>query len=200
MYLKSNQQKNSARALIFALILALTAEEASCQCLVDRCTTCPDTTNLLCTTCATGWYRVQMKGGDRTYSACWSYWRLVYSIVAFIIFLMTLCLCMFLCYYLGLQSKDVIEQPKREKIEAKSEILVNPPQTPTQVVQEPVSPIRVVQQPPNQVRVVQQPPSQDRVIQQPATPVRVLQAQPATPVRVIQPTPPVRVIKQPRAF
>lgn len=67
------------------------------NCTVDKCELCVDNTSLTCATCMTGWYKKTYRGGNKSYDACWSIWKLVLLILGLLCLSCCCAACMMYC-------------------------------------------------------------------------------------------------------
>lgn len=108
---------------------------ANCQCLVDNCKTCPNTTELTCTACNSGWYLRTFSGGDKEYNACWRLWKLIVGIIGAALSYCLCGLCCYLCRRKGLQdrTKSRIRRRTEAPLETETQpIKQNSPRQPVQ--------------------------------------------------------------------
>ena len=73
----------------------------STTCLVDRCASCPDFTNLTCTACKSGYYLRSYSDGTKPYNACWSVSKLLLFMFSMLLLSLLACTLCYLCYKCG---------------------------------------------------------------------------------------------------
>jgi hypothetical protein len=169
---------------------------SNAQCKVDQCAVCPDTTNILCTTCRSGYYLRTFTGGDKTYNACWSIAKLILSLLGLLLLSYCCCGLCYLCYKLGLQSnvrrargyappkyyrRPVVAQPQPVVV-ARPAPVVQPRVVRPRPIARPVVQPRVVSPRVATPRVVS-----PRVVSPRAVTPRVVSPRVASPARVRQP-------------
>lgn len=199
--MKHLQSNAMMKTLNFLLLISW----INAQCLVDNCKTCPNTTDITCTACNSGYYLRTFSGGDKEYNACWRTWKLVLASIGALLSYCLCGLCCYLCRQRGLKDRRRPRVKTATKpLEQESELITTdrPPQkqpvvaktfTPRKTEPTQVSPPRqVVRQPvPAPVYVPTQSTPQ---------PVRYIRANPPpAPARPIyrQPQPVIRNQPQP---
>lgn len=55
------------------------------NCTVDKCVRCVDPREITCADCDSGWYKRTFRGGNKSYDACWSIWKLALFIVGMLL-------------------------------------------------------------------------------------------------------------------
>ena len=80
-------------------------------CLVDRCASCPDFTNLTCTACNSGYYLRSYTSGTKPYNACWSVSKLLLLMFSLLLLGLLGCTLCYLCYKCGQKASNVRGNP-----------------------------------------------------------------------------------------
>lgn len=156
------------------------------NCTVDKCATCVDPVQLTCATCQAGWYKKTYRGGNKSYDACWSIWKLVLALL-----LLCCCACCCAACMMFFKNRGVRGQPcccdfkqtMRREMYGDSRPRQEYVQTRQPTYQQPT---RVVRQAP-QARPVSYSTAQPvRYAPQTSQPVRVIRAQPSDPTSIYQ--------------
>jgi len=80
-------------------------------CLVDRCASCPDFTNLTCLACQTGYYLRSYTDGIKPYNACWSVSKMLLGLFSLMLLGLLTCTMCFLCYKCGQKASNIRGNP-----------------------------------------------------------------------------------------
>jgi hypothetical protein len=112
-----HKHKTGARLLVFILLtlyishaaLAKSSSKKSSSkskkkpktCLVDKCASCVNKKEIVCTACKPGWYLRTFTSGEKTYNACWSITKLILALLGLLLLSLLCCGICAVCYTLG---------------------------------------------------------------------------------------------------
>lgn len=168
---------------------------SSTGCLVDRCASCPDKTNLTCTACKSGYYLRSYSGsgdGSSAYNACWSVSKLLLFLFSMLALSLLGCTLCYLCYRCGQRASNIRGNPYQMTHQRTFPISPRQSQKVPQVqtLSQPkyVSPPRQIVSPPPQI--IAQPQQIVQPVRQIVSPPRVLQPV-YTPTQVVRGVTPV---------
>lgn len=116
--------KNLSYISAFILVVAMVIQETNTQtssstvtpvvnttCLVDRCASCPDQTNLTCTACKSGYYLRSYSSASKPYNACWSVSKLLLFMFSTVLLSLLACTLCYLCYKCGQKASNIRGNP-----------------------------------------------------------------------------------------